>query len=386
MQVIKVWFLVLISTLSTDFSGLAAQAAKGDSVVFLEVNFDLDAFALETLQKAKMDSVFAVLPFTVLKGVEVYGHTDSLASQEYNRILSKRRVQSILAYMVYNGLDPMKIKADYYGEEKPRYQNSADERFRNRRCEIYFIIDPTRIPAPDQKLTDLEFKTGDKIRIPNLNFVGNQPIPVQQSFGPLQELLQVMQKFPEMKVQLQGHVCCGNDQQLSVERAKMVYEFLAANGVDPNRMSYQGFSNTQPLFKEISDKEKALNRRVEVYVISNPGTTAPIDGGTPTVNLRAPVLNVEFFPQKSRLYPAGHFMLTLVSEMMNQPGDLFYEFVVFDNINNPRLTKSRAASIERTLTDLKVKKDIFRVRTSNKTETMPTSDNLNFLMVEITER
>lgn len=380
----KHWIFYGLALFLLSFGGFSQSA--GDSTISLEVNFELDSFTLTQKEKNKVDSLLVLVPFTVVKTVTIFGHTDSLASIEYNRSLSKRRVQSILAYLVYQGLDPLKVKADYYGEERPKYSNAPEERFRNRRCELYFVIDPSRLPPPEQKLTDLPFAKGDKVRIPNLNFVGNQPIPMPESFSSLEDLLRVMQKYPDLRIELHGHVCCGNDHELSVERAKMVYGFLVGNGIDPSRMSYEGFSNTQPLFPERTEKEKALNRRVEVYVISNTGRTVEMSKDRPDIDLRAPVLGVKFFPQKGRLYPSGDFMLTLVSEMMRESEGLFYEFVLFDNINNTRLTSSRVASLERTLLSKKVNKDIFTVRSSPKTSGMPESDNNNFLMIVITEQ
>mgnify|MGYP006287987393 CR=1 FL=1 len=376
----------LISILALLLSSRILAQETGDSIINLEVNFELDAFTLSPAEKDKVDSLLSLVPFTVVKEVAIYGHTDSLASVEYNRSLSKRRVQSILAYLVYQGLDPLKVKADYYGEERPKYSNAPEERFRNRRCELYFIIDPSRLPPPEQKLTDLPFATGDKVRIPQLNFVGNQPIPMPESFSSLEDLLRVMEQYPDLRIELHGHVCCGNDHELSVERAKMVYAFLVGNGIDPARMSYEGFSNTQPLFPERTEKEKALNRRVEVYVVTNTDRIATVKKDPPAIDLRAPVLGVKFFPQKSRLYPSGDFMLTLVADMMRESEGLFYEFVLFDNINNARLTKSRVASIDRTLSSKKVDRSIYKVRSSTKTRGMPDADNLNLLMLKITEQ
>ena len=376
----------LISILALLLSCRILAQETGDSIINLEVNFELDAFTLSPAEKDKVDSLLSLVPFTVVKEVAIYGHTDSLASVEYNRSLSKRRVQSILAYLVYQGLDPLKVKADYYGEERPKYSNAPEERFRNRRCELYFIIDPSRLPPPEQKLTDLPFATGDKVRIPQLNFVGNQPIPMPESFSSLEDLLRVMEQYPDLRIELHGHVCCGNDHELSVERAKMVYAFLVGNGIDPARMSYEGFSNTQPLFPERTEKEKALNRRVEVYVVTNTDRIATVKKDPPAIDLRAPVLGVKFFPQKSRLYPSGDFMLTLVADMMRESEGLFYEFVLFDNINNARLTKSRVASIDRTLSSKKVDRSIYKVRSSTKTRGMPDADNLNLLMLKITEQ
>lgn len=385
MMELKKTLLIILFLLMVLPFGFAQQGTK-DSVVALEVNFELDRHSLRQSEKDKVDSILDLVPMTVLEKVEIYGHTDSLAGIDYNRHLSKRRVQSILKYLVYKGLDPLKVKADYYGEERPKYQNTPEERYRNRRCELYFVVDPSLIPPPEQKLTDLEFKTGDRIRIPNLNFVGNQPVPISESFESLKDLLRVMQKYPDLIIELHGHVCCGNDEELSVERAKMVYGFLAGNGVDPDRMSYKGFSNRKPLFPERTAEEKALNRRVEVYVVDNSGETASIPEEELKIDLRAPVLNVKFFPNKGKLYPSGDFMLTLIADMMKEPADLFYEFVIFDNINDGRLTRTRAGNMERALGRMKVDPDIFRVRTSPKMDHMPDSENNNLMMVKITKR
>lgn len=375
----------LFTLLFTGFIFFAtnAQEAKKDSSLFLEVNFELDSHVLTNRQKAKLDSIMEVAPVNVLKSINVYGHTDSLAGIDYNRALSKRRVQSILAYLVYQGVDPLKMKADYFGEEKPKYDNSPRERYKNRRCEIEFIIDPGLLPAPEMRLQDLAYKKGDRVRIPNLNFVGNQPIPVPASFPVLKDLLHTMQKYPDLQIELQGHVCCNDNQELSEERARMVYHFLVANGIQGSRMSYRGFSNSKPLFKERTEKDEALNRRVEILVVDNSEQILDIADDKGKIDLRAPVLGVKFINNKSRLEPAGHFALTLIAEMMQQPEDLKFEFVVFDNINNSRLSKSRAKSIERTLLSMRVDRKIFSVRQFPPNPNMPNTQDENFVMLMI---
>lgn len=363
-----------------------SHAQSADSTLILEVHFDLDSYTLSQRQKSKVDSLLDIYPIAILKHVEIYGHTDSLAGIEYNRLLSKRRVQSILAYLVYHGLDPLKVKADYYGEERPKYDNAPETRARNRRCEVHFQIDPSMLPQPELRLTDLEFKKGNKIRIPNLNFVGNQPIPVGKSFESLGDLLRVMQKYPDLKIELQGHVCCSDDQVLSEARAQMVYDFLVGNGIDPSRMTHQGFSNSQPLFKERTDKEKALNRRVEVLVVSNSDRVAPVPEGEPKIDLRAPVMSVRFFPNKRRLMPAGDFMMILIAEMMKESTGLYFEFVIFDNINNRKLTSIRAAGLARVLMDKGVNASKFKVTDMTKPARMPEADDDNFIMLKISKK
>lgn len=380
MKFIKQTLAALILTLNFAF------AQGGDSTLVFEINFSLDSHILSRQQKAKVDSVLELAPISVIKHVDVYGHTDSLAGIEYNRQLSKRRVQSILTYLVYNGLDPLLVDADYYGEERPKYDNSAESRARNRRVEVHLAIDPSLFPKPEYRITSEKFKKGERIRLPNLNFVGNQPIPVAQSFEVLRDLLLVMTMYPDLQIDLQGHVCCNDNLELSVERAKMVHDFLVGNGVDQSRLSYQGFSNKKPLFKEKTEREKALNRRVEVLVIDNSDKVVNVTKLDKKLDLRAPVLGVTFFNKKSRLTPQGDHSLSLIAEMMEHPENLYFEFVIFDNINDNSLTKTRGVTIDRTLKKMNVKGDIFLVRSKSANRGMLLSDNDNYMMVQISEK
>ncbi len=374
--------LFLCSLIMVCSLGLIAQK---DSAVSLEVNFTLDSYRLNPAEKARIDSLLTLAPAIILKTVQIYGHTDSLASADYNRKLSKRRVQSVLQYLVLKGLDPLKVKTDFYGEERPKYDNGPEERPKNRRVELQLVIDASLLPPPEQKLTDLEFRKGDKIRIPNLNFVGNQPIPVWESFPAMEQLLEVMYTYPELEIELHGHVCCGDDYELSLQRALMVYNFLKVNGVSKSRMSYKGFSNSKPLFPEKTDREKALNRRVEVLVLRNSGRKVKVEDMAVTMDVEAKVLNLKFFPQKGRLYPSGDFMLGLITNMMQQSQGLFYEFVIFDNINNNRLTQNRAKTLERTIADKNVKRSIFKVRSLSAPNGMPPSENENYVFLKISQ-
>ncbi len=96
----------------------------------------------------------------------------------------------------------------------------------------------------------------------------------------LKELLQIMLDSPRLKIEILGHVCCipeyldgldfdANTNDLSVRRARFVYEYLRQRGVRASRMSYRGFGASRKLYPmERSDYEQELNRRVEIKVIS----------------------------------------------------------------------------------------------------------------------
>jgi outer membrane protein OmpA-like peptidoglycan-associated protein len=356
--------------------------ANADSLVYFEVNFDLDSYVLSQRQKQRVDSLLQTVPFTVVKKAMVYGHTDSLADDEYNLALSKKRVQSLLSYLVFSGLDPLKVSTDFYGEQRPKYANTPELRYKNRRVELCLSIDVSLIPKPKQRLVDNAFKKGDKVRLPNLNFVGNQPVPVAESMAVLEELLLVMRTYPDLKIELQGHVCCGKDMELSTERARMVYHFLVSNNIAASRLSYKGFSNTQPLYKEVNAHAKALNRRVEVMVLSNSSRRVKPDERI-DLNVKAPVLDVKFAPNSARLIPSGDFMVTLVADMMKESEGLQYEFIVYDNIKNPMLTRQRTAALLRVLRKKGVPYKIYKVNNKEAPEWMTISENENSVMLLI---
>jgi len=56
---------------------------------------------------------------------------------------------------------------------------------------------------------------------------------------------------------------------LSVQRAKFVYTHLLQQGIQASRMSYKGFGASHKLYpEENNEREKELNRRVEIKVLS----------------------------------------------------------------------------------------------------------------------
>ena len=99
-----------------------------------------------------------------------------------------------------------------------------------------------------------------------------------ESIPVLKELLQTMQQNPTLVIEIQGHICCeigpqeGLDNEtgtrnLSVNRARVVYEYLIRNGISPQRLSYRGLGHRFPLFPDDTDEHKLLNRRVEIKII-----------------------------------------------------------------------------------------------------------------------
>ena len=122
-----------------------------------------------------------------------------------------------------------------------------------------------------QKMT--EAGVGQKLKLENLNFIINTYIVVPQSKGKMYELLLVMKNNPNLKIEIQGHLCCMPTDRLdlSTQRAKAVNNFLVANGINEERITFKGFGSTQPIYvlPEKDEAQRSANRRVEILIVAN---------------------------------------------------------------------------------------------------------------------
>ena len=69
--------------------------------------------------------------------VNVYGHTDSDGTAEFNQQLSEKRGVNVARYLVSQGTDSRRYHVIGYGEERPIASNATEDgKSRNRRVEI----------------------------------------------------------------------------------------------------------------------------------------------------------------------------------------------------------------------------------------------------------
>lgn len=98
---------------------------------------------------------------------------------------------------------------------------------------------------------------------------------VKPNFTPvLDDIANVMIKYPETKIEVQGHTdnVGDNNSNLSLSqlRAQSVTSYLAAKGVDSNRIRSVGFGESMPIASNDSAEGREKNRRVEIKIIPNP--------------------------------------------------------------------------------------------------------------------
>ena len=89
-----------------------------------------------------------------------------------------------------------------------------------------------------------------------------------EAYPLLDEVAIILEKNPEMKVEVQGHTdntgTAEYNQWLSEKRAQRVKDYLVSKGIDPSRLEAKGYGLTQPVASNATVEGRAQNRRVEL--------------------------------------------------------------------------------------------------------------------------
>jgi peptidoglycan-associated lipoprotein len=89
-------------------------------VVLPDILYDLDKYDLKPQFRDSLQGLIATLDANETIVVELASHTDSRGSDERNDILSQRRAQSVVDYLISRGIDPDRMIAKGYGKRVPR--------------------------------------------------------------------------------------------------------------------------------------------------------------------------------------------------------------------------------------------------------------------------
>jgi outer membrane protein OmpA-like peptidoglycan-associated protein len=272
------------------------------------VYFDSNKFTLtpkETLRLTEWAKAHAGA-----KVLGAHGFCDEDGSSAMNDTLAKNRVNTIYQLLQ----NQIQFRADFSSRSFGELHQMSANKAENRRVTLFYlqqkdlsrenellgivmpeakVVEPKPIiPYPTQLVFEnpdgskstfelsQEFmqsvtaaNLGDKILLKDLNFVINTFMVENQSKAKLYELLLVMQRNPNLKIEIQGHLCCmpSDKQDLSTQRAKAIKNFLLMKGIDENRVTYKGFGSSQPLFPipEKDETQRAANRRVEIVITAN---------------------------------------------------------------------------------------------------------------------
>lgn len=114
-------------------------------------------------------------------------------------------------------------------------------------------------------------KKGEKIVLKNIFFDTDSYRLEKTSSVELENLLQFLQNNPDIKIEISGHTDkTGSEihnKQLSLNRAKSVYNYLIKNGINKNNLTYKGYGSSCPIDTNNTEEGKQKNRRTEFKIL-----------------------------------------------------------------------------------------------------------------------
>lgn len=117
-----------------------APIEVGLTVRLKNIYFDFDKTTLKSESFVELNKVVEFLKQNSSVEVEISGHTDSKGSDDYNLNLSQGRSQSVVDYIVSQGVERFRLTAHGYGETKAIDTNDTEAgRANNRRVEFTVV-------------------------------------------------------------------------------------------------------------------------------------------------------------------------------------------------------------------------------------------------------
>ena len=262
-----------------------------------DVFFETDKYIISDSEKLKLKGFIESQDISTISSISIYGYCDDRGSISYNKILSQNRANTVKSFLVYNQLDNEKIvSSSGKGEVELNIQNKSEidaYRSKNRRVNISISYTNDRSSLkgkgetsktgnkiliikgpPNENIDKLneDFKVGDKIRFENLYFEIGYSFLIPESKKELEKIAEILAKRENIFFTIEGHVCCTSDtrdaidnttkkRNLSVARAKYVYDFLSEKGIKKYRMKYAGMERKYPL-----GGDPKYDRRVEFLI------------------------------------------------------------------------------------------------------------------------
>ncbi|MBI2896862.1 MAG: OmpA family protein [Deltaproteobacteria bacterium] len=115
-----------------------------------KIQFEFNSSVISGVSHGLLDQIAQVInEHPEVGAIRVEGHTDNVGAATYNRRLSQKRAEAVVAYLVSKGVSADRLRSQGFGLDRPVAPN-ADEagRAQNRRVEFNFVNPPAEGQAP----------------------------------------------------------------------------------------------------------------------------------------------------------------------------------------------------------------------------------------------
>ena len=267
----RTFFILLFIT------GQLLQAQTNNAHV---VYFDTGQYNVPDIETNRLVLFIQSLKDIQIERISIYGFTDDRGTDNYNLALSQNRANAIKKIFSRFGVDDNLISnVDGKGEVLLRVVSSDNLniiRGLNRKVEINIEYPKNEeVKGEENKTTNFlsgDLSVGDKITLDNILFKTGYSSLENESIEVLEGVASDLLKRKDIYFTIQGHVCCTKNSRdaidkrtgkrnLSMARAKYIYNYLIKKGGKRNRMRYVGLRNKYPL-----GGATKYDRRVEIKI------------------------------------------------------------------------------------------------------------------------
>jgi len=239
--------------------------------------------------------------------IEIGGYTDNSGSHAKNVEISKKRANFVYNHLINSGYSKDRISYKGYGPAKPIFSNRyKSTRAGNRRIEVKILqktvhngtklVDETidqkenkeigkEQPIKEVVKADLSSDqtkylsyffahSSDNLQsnfiIDSLTFPSGSYLLPENGIGieTLNNLIDYLSKNKQIKATINGYTDASgiaeNNQILSENRAKAVFNYLVINGINVERLYYRGNGSLNPIATNAYKWGRDINRRIEV--------------------------------------------------------------------------------------------------------------------------
>lgn len=114
-------------------------------------------------------------------------------------------------------------------------------------------------------------KIGEQMSLHNVFFDLDSWVLREESLPELGNLFKLLEDNPDLVVEIGGHTDSTGTEEynynLSEQRARVVRDFLINKGIEPARLKYRGYGESEPLNDNSTEEGMRKNRRTEIKVI-----------------------------------------------------------------------------------------------------------------------
>ena len=246
--------------------------------------FEFDKFNLKTEQADAVVAFVSKIDTARIESVQIFGYCDDRGKDAYNYTLSTNRANTVKNKLIERGIKS-KIIITLEGKgrimlDEDMQTNVPEARSKNRRVDVVvnfkpIVIEDLKIPGVYSTIKKDRI-VGDRIYLDHVLFERGSSQLTYKAKKELDRIALELHKYKNIHFEIQGHVCCTptfqkeavdrdtKKRELSINRAKRVYNYFLMKRISKTRMTFKGYGNTQSL-----KKGSTLDRRVELLITKN---------------------------------------------------------------------------------------------------------------------